>query len=82
MERNFLALKIGYANVVMQRIMNVSMFRITEKWIRAEKEYGIFDLWKINAVDEGMDELTDGLSYYAKELLQEHFSTTDAQKGL
>lgn len=74
--KNLEQLKIGYAQWVMERLHRVQRIHIQAKFERARQEYG--DKWSLYGLDaesEGMDEVTDGISYFAWWCLQNHFSS-------
>lgn len=74
--KNLQQLKVGYAQWLMERIHKIQPIQIQAKFERARQEYG--DEWKlfgVNAESEGLDEVVDGVSYFAWWLLQQHFSS-------
>ncbi len=70
---NFEPLKSRYIAYAVHQLESITLEDVHGKLVRAAKEYGQFKLFEIDADVEGMEELTDGVVYFAINLLQSYF---------
>ena len=74
--KNLEQLKLGYIQWISERIHKIPRIMVQAKFERARQEYGDeWNLYGVNAELEGLDEVVDGVSYFAWWLLQQHFSS-------